>query len=152
MPISQATFLVDPFVPMALMGAIIGLIATYSDAPPKNPRLWSIACVGIYLFLAIGFFCAVELPCYFDLIPQPSFSATKSCNEFMWNGYVDWPLRALFGWRPNAPTYKAWWSTTWLILAFVIQLQAGLYALLHTVKWRVARIRARRAASVPPAD
>lgn len=134
MNITEATFLADPPT-FVIAGIVIALLLRLKKLP--IPTLawryhWALGWMAIF---AIGFIAAAELPCYFDAMPQPGFSATKTCNEFMWHGYLNWPFSWITG-HPPIPSYKEWWSTLWLAANFAFQAALGFLAVSMTFQDR----------------
>ena len=148
---TEATFLVDPFVPMALVGALLGLLFRSKRLPIRGDALRYLWARRVLLAFLVVFFFAAEIPCYFDWIAQPSWSSTTSCNEFMWDGYVTWPLRGI-GLGPDIPSYGSVWTAGWLVAAFAFQCFTGWLSLSLTFQGAFFRKGNAEAWSKPRRD
>lgn len=116
------TFLIDPptMLVVGLVSVLLGLLTrkgrklTWNEFKSRRRRVDILQ----YAFL-IGFW-TFELLTYFDVMGHP-FDPSKSGNDFMVNGYIEWLTGPIYG--GPFPIYHYWWS--WPLLAGMLLLQFG---------------------------
>lgn len=114
------TFIVDPptMLLVGFFGTALGLCTRKGRAMTAaefRKRSRGIT-LGLTIFF-VGFLC-MEALSYFDLMAHP-YDATKTGNDFMWNGYID-----ALGWAPftfDRPTYLIWWTYPIVVAAVYVQ-------------------------------
>jgi hypothetical protein len=86
------TFIVDPLT-FLLLG-IVSVVAVFWKRKGRPRLTWGrfrrrkrIVDLGLLIFLVA--FWTAEILTYFNVISHP-FDPTKTGNDFMWNGYVEW--------------------------------------------------------------
>ncbi len=114
------TFIVDP--PTML---VAGLVAVLAGLMTRKGRKLAYAeftrrrrLIDVLLLVFLLGFWTFELLTYFDVLRHP-YDPSRTGNDFMWNGYVEWITGPVFHW--THPTYHYWWS--WPLLAVMLVAQ-----------------------------
>lgn len=116
------TFLVDPptMLVVGLVSVLVGLATrkgrklAWAEFKKRRRNIDLLQ----YAFL-LGFW-TFELLSYFDVMKHP-FDPTRSGNDFMVNGYIEWLTGPIY--HGPFPLYHYWWS--WPLLAAMLLLQFG---------------------------
>jgi hypothetical protein len=116
------TFFVDPLLPCLLVGFLIARLSLITkkgaklgyESFRKRKRIVSIALWSLFLLWVVG----AEVPAYFNLIPHP-FDTTRTGNDFMWNGYVEWIFGPIVD--TTVPTYKSLGMNLLAVLLLLVQ-------------------------------
>ncbi len=118
------TFFVDPLLPCLLFGFLIARLSLITgkgkkldyESFRKRKRVVSAVLWSLFLLWVVG----AEVPAYFNLIPHP-FDGTRTGNDFMWNGYVEWLFGRIVD--TTVPTYKSLGMN--LLAVALLAVQAG---------------------------
>jgi hypothetical protein len=130
------TFLVDPPTMFAVgfVSVLLGLLTRSGRKLARdelNSRRRRISALQHVFILCFWTF---ELLSYFDVMAHP-FDPSRSGNDFMMNGYVEWLTGPLYS--GPFPTYHHWWS--WPLLACMLLLQYGALRLGSAIGYMAAR-------------
>ncbi len=123
------TFLVDPptMLLVGFVGALIGL--RRGKRPPfrqEEFRKRAVRVNGLLSLFILGFWC-LELSSYFNVryasfldFSKHPFDPTRTGNDFMMNGYVEWLTGPIY--HGPFPLYDHWWSWPFLLVMLWLQL------------------------------
>lgn len=116
------TFLIDPptMLVVGLVSVLVGLLTRKGRKLAWAEFLRRRRGIDILQYVFLFGFWTFELLTYFDVLGHP-FDPSRSGNDFMWNGYIEWLTGPIF--RGPFPTYHHWWS--WPVLAGMLLLQYG---------------------------
>lgn len=116
------TFLIDPptMLVVGMVSVLVGLLTRKGRKLAWKEFLRRRRGVDVLQHVFLFGFWTFELLTYFDVLGHP-FDPTKTGNDFMWNGYIEWLTGPIF--RGPFPTYHYWWS--WPVLAGMLLLQYG---------------------------
>ncbi|HTK04200.1 MAG TPA: hypothetical protein VL500_01320 [Candidatus Eisenbacteria bacterium] len=116
------TFLVDPptMLIVGLVSVLVGLLTRKGRKLAWAQFLKRRARIDAWLTLFLFGFWTFELLSYFDVMKHP-FDPTRSGNDFMVNGYIEWLTGPIY--HGPFPLYHYWWS--WPLLAAMLLLQYG---------------------------
>ena len=113
------SFVVDP-ITMLIVGLVSSLVF-FSVKAKGSPRERFLRRVRVLYGLLWAFFlcfAAAETCTYFNLAPHP-FDPSRTGNDFMWNGYLEWAVGSIVDTR--VPTYRSFGTNALAFALFLLQ-------------------------------